>query len=164
MTKILTGHAAPQFSLSGVDGKRHSLTEALQHGPAVIAFFKVSCPVCQFTFPYLERIYQSCKSNGIAFWGISQDDARDTREFNHEYGITFPGLIDEENYRVSNQYGLTNVPTVLLVAPDGKVRLSFTGFDKQGLEKVSQQLAEHSHAVPTPLFRPDEIVPDYKPG
>jgi len=164
MTAIVTGHTAPDFALTGVDGKRYSLQEALKRGPVVIAFFKVSCPVCQFTFPYLERIYQACKSNGIAFWGVSQDDARDTQDFNHEYGITFTGLIDEKNYRVSNQYGLTTVPTILLVGPDGRVEVSFMGFDKNGLEKISHQLGKHLHTSPPPIFRPDEIVPDYKPG
>ena len=100
----------------------------------------------------------------MAFLGVSQDDARDTRDFNKEYAISFTTLVDEGNYRVSNDYGLTTVPTVLLVAPDGRVQVSFTGFEKKELEKISALLAKQSGKVPAQIFRPNEVVPDYKPG
>jgi peroxiredoxin len=164
MTKVIAGHTAPNFSLTGVDGRPFSLQGALERGPAILAFFKISCPVCQFTFPFLERILGMFKSDAVTFLGISQDDARDTKDFNEEYGVTFPSLIDADHFRVSNDYGLTTVPTVLLVAPDGKVQVSFTGFEKRGLEKISALLAKQFGKQVLPLFRPGEIVPDYKPG
>jgi peroxiredoxin len=164
MTKFIAGHTVPMFSLDGADGTSRSLQEALSRGPAVLAFFKISCPVCQFTFPFLERLHGMFKGDAVTFLGISQDDARDTKDFNEEYGVTFSGLVDADHYRVSNAYGLTTVPTVLLVAPDGKVQVSFTGFDKKGLEKISAWLAKHFAKQVSPLFRSGEIVPDYKPG
>ncbi len=81
MTKVLSGQKAPLFTLPDLSGSAHSLSEALQRGPAVIAFFKISCPVCQFTFPFLERLYKTYKGTVVTFWGISQDDATDTSEF-----------------------------------------------------------------------------------
>jgi peroxiredoxin len=96
--------------------------------------------------------------------GISQDDARDTKEFWNECGITFPALIDDDGYPVSNQYGLTNVPTVFLIAPDGTVRVSSVGFSKADLEQISSELGKHLGRAPALVFRPDEVVPDYKPG
>jgi len=164
MTNILAGHTAPLFTLAGVNGDPYSLTEALKKGPVVLAFFKISCPVCQYAFPFLERIHKAYGNDGVTFWGISQDDAGDTKDFNAEYDISFPALVDEKGYPVSNQYGLTNVPTVLLVAPDGKVRVSSNGFSKKDLETISARIARHLEKPNAPVFYPNEVVPDYKPG
>jgi peroxiredoxin len=164
MTTVLAGHDAPGFTLPGMNGQNLSLHDALSKGPVVAAFFKISCPVCQFTFPFLERLHQAYGSDRVSFWGISQDDARDTREFWAEYRLSFPALIDGDGYPVSNQFGLTNVPTVFLIAPDGKVEVSSIGFAKADLEKISAELARYLGRPPAPVFLPDEVVPEYKPG
>src|SRR4029077_8783195 len=92
MAKVHAGNKTPNFELTDLDGQRFSLHEALKRGPVVAAFFKVSCPVCQFTFPFLERLFKAYRSDRTTFWSISQDDARDTRDFCAEYGVTFPAL------------------------------------------------------------------------
>lgn len=165
MTTIAAGKTAPGFSLKGMEGKPAALRDALEHGPVVAAFFKISCPVCQFTFPFLERLYQRC-GKGVIFWGISQDDADATRAFARDYGVSFPMLLDEKKsgYPASNAYGLTNVPSIFLIDPDGKIRVSCIGFDKKELEAIAAYLAELKKLPPAPLFRTDESVPDYKPG
>lgn len=164
MTHIVAGNMAPGFSLKSLDGKGYSLDALLKRGPVVAAFFKVSCPVCQFTFPFLERLYKRYGGEGVTFVGISQDDAKATRKFAQEYGVTFPILIDEEDYPVSNAYGLTNVPTIFLIDADGTVKVSSMGFDRKDLEAIAASLAERRTMALAPLFRPDEVVPANKPG
>ena len=164
MTHVNAGTAAPVFSLKGLDGKDYSLPELLQKGPVVAAFFKISCPVCQFTFPFLERLYKKYGGDGVAFLGISQDDARATKDFASEYGVTFPMVLDEKGYSASNAYGLTNVPTIFLIEPDGMVRVSCMGFDKNDLETIGTELAQRKKIPTTALFKPNEPVPAHKPG
>ncbi len=165
MTHIFAGNMAPGFSLMALENKEYSLNKLLESGPVIAAFFKISCPVCQFTFPFLERLYERYGSDSVTFLGISQDDARSTTRFAKEYGITFPILIDDENgYAVSNAYGLTNVPTIFLIDTDGTVKVSSLGFDKKDLEAVAANLAERKRIALAPLFRPDEVVPANKPG
>ena len=165
MTHIVAGNLAPGFSLKALDNKEYSLSNLMERGPAVAAFFKISCPVCQFTFPFLERLHKRYDGEGATFLGISQDDARATTKFAKEYGVTFPILIDDEkSYAVSNAYGLTTVPTVFLIDNDGTVKVSCTGFDKIALEQIAATLAERKKVLLAPLFRPDEVVPVNKPG
>ncbi len=164
MTKVQAGNAAPAFTLPGTNGKSYSLAETLKKGPVVAAFFKISCPVCQFTFPFLERLYETYGDSNVTFWGISQDDAANTKEFCAEYGVKFPVLIDGDGYPASNQYSLTNVPTIFLIAADGKVSVSSVGFSKADLEKIATEVARASGKPVQPLFRTGEAVPDYKPG
>jgi len=166
MTHVNAGQNAPGFSLPGLDGKSYSLEALREKGPVVAAFFKISCPVCQFTFPFLQRLYQRYGDDGVTFLGISQDDAKATAGFAREYGATFPMVLDEKEkgYRASNAYGLTNVPTVFLIDTDGKVRVSSMGFVKADLEKIATELAERRNIAPAALFRPNESVPANKPG
>jgi peroxiredoxin len=158
------GEIAPPITLTDTGGKKRSLAETLQNGPVLAAFFKVSCPTCQFTMPFLSRLQQRYGGSKFTLLGISQDDARDTREFCEEYGLKFPALIDEHGYPVSNEYGLTNVPTMFWINPDGQIAQTSVGFSKSELEKMAAQAAQVTGNPPASLFKPGEVVPASKPG
>ena len=164
MTNIVAGNTAPAFTLKSLDGKDFALAKLLEGGPVVAAFFKVSCPVCQFTFPFLERLHQRYAGDGVTIVGISQDDPRATRDFARQYGATFPMLLDGKGYPVSNAYGLTMVPTIFLFDTDGTVKVSSMGFTKADLESIAAALAERKKIKAAALFRSEESVPASKPG
>jgi peroxiredoxin len=166
MTHVDAGRTAPEFSLKRVDGESYSLEALRQKGPVVAAFFKISCPVCQFTFPFLQRLYERYGGDSVTFLGISQDDAKATAGFARQYGVTFPMVLDEKEkaYPASNAYGLTSVPTIFLIDSDGTVRVSSMGFVKEDLERIAAELAERRRIGPSPLFRANESVPANRPG
>ena len=164
MTTIVAGQTAPDFSLKSIDGTRYSLPELLTRGPVLVSFLKVSCPVCQFTFPFLERLYKRYGGKNVSFLGISQDNARVTKEFADEYGVTFPMVLDAEGYPASNAYGLTNVPTSFLIDSDGSVKIASMGFNKKDLEAVAAELSDRRKIPLSAFFRPDESVPTNRPG
>ena len=120
--------------------------------------------MCQFTFPFLQRISERYSGDGVSVIGVSQDDARSTKEFNQEFEVKFPTLIDDTGFPASNAYGLTTVPTVLLIEPDGRIKIGGAGFSKNDLASIANELAQHRKLSAVPLFRPDEVVPDFKPG
>ncbi len=159
-----SGETAPPISLSDTNGKKRSLAETLQNGPVLAAFFKVSCPTCQFTMPFLSRLQQRYGGPKFSMLGISQDDARDTRQFCEEYGLQFPALIDEHDFPVSNEYGITNVPTMFWIHTDGQIQQTTVGFSKADLEKMAAQAAQVTGQPPASLFKPGELVPATKPG
>jgi peroxiredoxin len=161
---ISTAQKAPDFSLKSMDGTEVSLHALLERGPVFVSFFKVSCPICQFTFPFLERLYKRLAGSNAAFFGISQDTIRATREFADEYGVTFPILIDANGYPASNAYGLTNVPTSFLIDTDGTIKITCLGFNKNDLEVIAAELSARQTLPSTSLFRPDESVPANRPG
>jgi peroxiredoxin len=152
--------------LQYLDGSNFSLKEARKKGPVVAAFFKVSCPVCQLAFPYLERVFKAYEKSGkFTFVGVSQDNASDTNAFNREFGVTFPVLLDPAGkYPVSNVYGLTNVPTVFLISPDGEIEFSTVSWSKADVEQLNRRLANVSDTTAVQVFYPGEKVPEYKPG
>ena len=153
---LSAGAPAPSFELKSLDGKKRSLQDILASGPALLAFYKVGCPVCQLTFPYLERLAGSASLQII---GISQDDDSSTKNFNERFGVTFSTLLDQskEHYPASNAYGISSVPSLFVVNKDGQIEQAFSGFSKRDLEAVGARAG-------VPPFRPEDQVPEWKAG
>ncbi len=165
MAALTTGALAPEFTLPTTDGNQFSLANALQRGPVVAAFFKVSCPVCQYTFPFLERLYQAYQNQGVTIIAVSQNDRKDTLKFMKEYGITFPVLLDDtKSYPASNAYGLTNVPTIFWISPDRQIEISSVGWSRADMEQINQLMANSADKRQAPLFLAGEEVADFRAG
>ena len=164
MPALIAGKAAPEVSLSDMGGKAFSLRDAFLHGPVVLAFFKVSCPVCQYAMPFLERIYRAHQGKAQIV-AVSQHPKKETQLFLREYDITMPVLLDDpEHYPASNAYHLTNVPTVFLIAPEGKIEVASVGWDRKDIEKINRRVAQEA-SLPVPaLFHRGESIIDSKPG
>src|ERR1035437_5607231 len=164
MPLLSAGKTAPSFQLAATTGERLSLQEALTRGPVLLAFFKVSCPTCQFTFPFLQRLYAQMQERGVQIWGIVQGKAEDGARFASTFRVTFPILIDDSPYKVSQAYGLTHVPSLFLVKPDSHIEISGDGFCKADVLAIQQSLARSLSATPPTLFLPTERIPEFKPG
>jgi peroxiredoxin len=165
MPALTTGTKAPDFTLTTSDSKVFSLRDVLTRGPVIAAFFKVSCPTCQYTFPFLERIHKAYGNRNVTVVGISQNGKKDTLAFMKEFGITFPVLLDDtKSYPVSNAYGLTNVPTIFWIAQDGEIEISSVGWVRKEIEEVNQKSAEALHAKLTPVFMSGEPIDDFRAG
>jgi peroxiredoxin len=165
MAALATGTKAPQVELKTLDGKKFSLNDELAHGPVVLAFFKVSCPTCQYAFPFFERLYKSYGHKGVTLVGVSQNDAQETAAFAKDFGITFPILLDDTHkYPASNAYGLTNVPTVFWIAQDGEIEVSSVGWVKADFEQINRKMAEMGKMPLAALFKPGEDVRDFRAG
>ena len=165
MPALSAGRAAPQFTLDTMEGGKFDLRQALSRGPVLAVFFKISCPVCQFALPYVERLYQAYAGKKLTIIGVSQNTKSDTANFLRQYGITFPVLLDDtSSYPVSNAYGLTNVPTLFWIEPDGEIGLSSVGWSRADIEQINRRLGDAGSGPPAMLFSPGENVPDFRAG
>jgi len=166
MAALVTGKFAPDFTLPTLDRRKVSLHELLQRGPVVLAFFKVTCPVCQYAFPLYERMAKAHKDSGATFLGISQNGPSDTKAFVRDYGVTFPVAIDNDanRYVVSNAYGITNVPTLFYIDPTGEIEVSSVGWSKRDVEEVNAILAVLRGQKPNVLWHPGESIQEFRAG
>jgi peroxiredoxin len=157
---------APDFTLTTTTGKSVALSDLLKRGPAVLAFFKISCPVCQYAFPFVERMWQVHKTEPVSFLGISQDSLSDTQSFIKQYGITFQVALDKSPaYIASNAYKLTNVPTIYLVDRDGDIQVSSVGWSRKDMEEMNLKLSMVNPAQEQlRVFKPGEEVAEFKAG
>ncbi len=161
-----SGVKAPDFALTTLDNKPVVPSDLLLRGPVVLAFFKVSCPVCQYAFPYIERLFEIYPTSPVTFLGISQDTLKDTQAFLKQYGVKFSVALDDlKTYRVSNDYKLTTVPTIYLIDRDGEIQLSIVGWSRKDMEELDLKLSMLDPAQEQiPIFKPGEQVAEYKAG
>lgn len=156
-TKLLkVGDRAPEFRLERLEGGEAALDELLVNGPVLLVFYKISCPVCQMTLPFLERIRTA---GSLPIYAISQNRAEDTRDFNRHYQLALPTLLDreDESFPASNQFGISSVPTLFLVERDGTISNVIEGWQKQEIEKLGALARVNP-------FRAEDNVPQWKAG
>jgi peroxiredoxin len=153
---LAAGGQAPEFQLASVSGGDQSLEQILARGPVLLAFFKISCPVCQLTAPYLQRL---SRSPSLQVIGISQDEPSVTRGFLERFGIEFPVLLDQARagYPASNAFGITSVPSMFLIEPGGAISCAIAGFSKHDLGEIGSRAG-------LSLFGPEDHVPEWKAG
>jgi len=166
MAALAAGAQAPDFTLPAMDSSQQSLKDLLERGPVVAFFFKISCPVCQYAAPFIERIYKAQADKHVSIVGISQNNQKDTARFIKEYGLTFPVLLDDtESFPVSNAYGLTHVPTIFWIAQNGPIEISSVGWSRRDVEDINRRIADLANAPSvSPLFQPGEQVADFRAG
>jgi peroxiredoxin len=150
---LAEGTGAPDFQLGN-----WRLSEALRRGPVLLAFFKISCPTCQLTFPFLQRLADQAGLGTPQLAAVSQDDSKGTAQFQQRFGPSGPALLDEAPaYRASNLYQVRNVPTLYLIESDSTISMAVAGFSKAALETLGERFGV------TP-FREGEQVPVLRPG
>jgi peroxiredoxin len=152
---LQAGDLAPGFTLFDLEGQKHSLGALLENGPVLLAIYKISCPVCQLTMPFLERL----ASGALQIVSISQDEDGATIKFMNKFGLTMMTLLDreEDGYPVSNAFAITHVPSLFLIETDGTISRAVSGFSKSDIEAI----AARANAVP---FTAQDHVPEWKAG
>lgn len=113
---------------------------------SVLVFYKVSCPTCKLTMPYLHRVTRPVV-------GVSQNNAEETARFEQSFDVRVRSVLDpEDTFEASNRYGVRYVPTLFVIGADGRVEERVEGFEKDVLERLGVE------------FTAAEKVPEYKPG
>ena len=92
MAALTVGHQGSGLHAESNRRQRVLVERATGAGPVVLAFFKVSCPTCQYAFPFLERLHRGIRldKRAVKLVGVSQNTARETAAFTKQFGVTFP--------------------------------------------------------------------------
>jgi peroxiredoxin len=166
MAVLGVGTQAPDFTLSGIDGKQYSLAAALERGPLLAVFIQTACPICDLTMPYLNRLARAYAAQGWQLWVISQDDQQASQRYAQRFEPDFPLLVDDpaDGWPVSCAYDPPATPTLFLIGPNGQLEFSGEGFSKADLNAVSERIAGHLAVKPAVVAERDDSNPDFRPG
>jgi peroxiredoxin len=164
MTTLAAGDQAPLFTLDTVDGHTCDLAEALSRGPVLAVFFKTTCGTCDLLFPYLNHFIDGYGEEGWQLWAISQESPERSRDYARRQEVRFPVLVDGPGWPVSSAYDPPATPTVVLIAPDGRVEETSAGFSKDDLNGISRRLADQLGRQPLTVAEADDGRPSFRPG
>jgi cytochrome c biogenesis protein CcmG, thiol:disulfide interchange protein DsbE len=116
------GFLAPNFTLSTPEGQVYTLSDLRGHS-LLINFWATWCPPCQAEMPAMQRIYKQYQDQGFIILAVNathQDNRAAVLDFNREYGLTFPILLDLDG-AVSQQYLVHAFPSSYFVDPQGTI-------------------------------------------
>ena len=159
------GSQAPDFALTGIDGKEYRLSQALKQGPLLAVFVKTTCPACDLIMPYLVRLSEAYPRQGWQLWVVSQSLADPSRGYAERFGAPFPLVVDEpEEWAVSHAWDPPATPTLFLIGPDGRVETVTWGFSKADLNEMAERIARHLGEPAKVVAQKGDGNPDARPG
>ena len=126
------GSRAPEFDLSGVDGKRHSLGEFKGKKALAVIFSCNHCPYVQAYEDRMVEIQRDYAGKGLQLVAINSNETKNFPEDDfanmvkraRRKGFNFPYLRDEDQ-SVAKAYGAERTPEVFLF--DHELTLRYHG-------------------------------------
>jgi cytochrome c biogenesis protein CcmG/thiol:disulfide interchange protein DsbE len=126
---VRSGREAPVFSGRLTDGASASLAD--YRGKVVlIDFWATWCEPCVEEMPVLERVHRRFAGREFSVVGVNAEgrgtvDATRIGAFLHARGATYPSFVDDG--RILTQYDVSQIPFMVLVDREGKIRRTYTG-------------------------------------
>ncbi len=151
---LSAGDKAPSFTLPAVDGGEE-VTDPWTEGQTVVAFFKVSCPVCKMVAPMLTKLTDA----GVRVVAVGEDPPATITAYNQATNQRATALSQPPPYAVSEAYGLEAVPSIFLIGPDGEIERAIAGWNRD----TWNELAAAAGAT-EPLSTPDDGLRPFRPG
>ena len=147
---------APDFSLPGVDGKIHRLSDYAASPVLVVVFTCNHCPIAQMYEQRIQQLEQDYRGHGVAVVGIQPNDPKairideldssdisdslDEMKIRVEYKqLHYPYLYDGETQSVTRAYGPQATPHVFVFDKDRKLRYEGRFDNSYRMEMVNTQ-------------------------
>lgn len=137
---LKVGMAAPDFELVDLDGNTVRLSDFKGQG-VFLNFWGTWCPPCKKEMPAMNHQYQVYKNQGVHVLSVNIAQSNfEVEKFAKNYDLTFPIVIDKSK-SVMQAYSVDQLPTTILISPEGKVEKIITG------EMTEQQIAAYMESI-----------------
>jgi peroxiredoxin len=121
------GTAAPEFSLSDLEGKTWSLS-ALRGSVVVMNFWATWCPPCREEMPSINALNEIMRERDdfVILEVLYQDTPEKAAEFmkKNGYGLT---VVVDTGEQAAKSYGITGVPETFVIDKKGILRKNIIG-------------------------------------
>jgi len=121
---VVVGAYAPDFTLTDMNGKEHSLA-SLRGKVVFVNFWATWCKTCKEEMPSMQILYTYLKEKEAPFemLAISMDRVTTQKNigpFVNSIGLQFPILLDPWG-KTDGKYKLTGVPETYIIDKEGRV-------------------------------------------
>ena len=157
----LVGAPAPIWTKVAPLGTAPSSIAQLRGRVVLLDFWASWCGPCRMLAPRLSALKDKFGAQGLTVVGMATDDAERAAVFAEKHQMRYPVVVDKDG-DTSRAYGVSALPTMILVDKKGIVREVFIGYDPSGdarLEATVKSLLAEAGPAPTPLPPPTPSVP-----
>ena len=116
----LVGKRAPPTALLDLSGLPFRIPSG---SPILLDFWATWCGPCRKSMPEIERLSAAYKAQGLVVVGASDEDAPVIKSFLSRPGapaVTYPLIVDPDG-ATKKRYGISSLPTVVVIGRDGVV-------------------------------------------
>src|SRR5215472_13548928 len=155
------GGPAPELAVHGTGPAAITLGGLTAGGGALLVFVSEHCPTSALALRRLGPLCQGWARAGLTAVAIFEDPLDLAIRTARRLGWGGQVAAQEPPYPASRAYGVTTVPTTVLVDRDGLVAGRVTGWDQRALASL---LHEAGRGLGAPVAAPPEAEPLSKPG
>jgi cytochrome c biogenesis protein CcmG/thiol:disulfide interchange protein DsbE len=120
------GSRAASFQLPLASGDGTFRLDEQRGKPVLLEVFASWCGACEHAAPMVDAVYRDAAKAGVVFVGVSvDDDARSAERVRQSWPISYPVAVDDGS--VSRGYGVSLLPTFVLIGRDGTVKRVSSG-------------------------------------
>jgi len=167
--KVKKGTPAPRFSLPGIDGRMHSLTDFKDKKAVLVVFMCNHCPYVKHKIGAIVSLFNEFKNKNVSVIGINSNDPsrypedsfEGMKQFAKEKNIEFPYLIDEAQ-DVARSYGASCTPDPFLL--DGNLNLVYHGRFDDALEPGTIPKTHEMKDAILQLLKNQKVTVDERPS
>jgi len=141
----LEGKQAPDFSVDTLDGKKFKLSE-LKKNVVVLDFWATWCPPCRKSLPHIEEMSKKkdLADQGLKVFAVNaQEDKAKVEKFMKDNNYSFNVPMDKDGAAMKD-YGISGIPTTIVVSRGGKVHKAFVGFYEKTSPKDLEKAVEEA--------------------
>jgi peroxiredoxin/outer membrane lipoprotein-sorting protein len=135
---MLTGSRAVNFALKTLEGDSVALDQT-RGKVVVLDFWATWCPPCREELPSIEKLRGEFAGQ-VQFFGINDEDSGTVKDFVRKHGYEMSVLMDGKR-QVHRQYGVSAIPTMLIIDKQGVIREHFIGSRSEAKLRQSIQAA-----------------------
>lgn len=164
---LKTGMPAPAFTLKGVDGKIHSLSD-YESKAILVVFMCNHCPFVKARIGEIVELQSKFSPSELQIIGINSNDPNYEDEgfdnmvrFAKQYSVNFPYLIDESQ-DVARAYGAVCTPDPFLL--DASRKLAFHGRINDAMEPEARATVPVMENNVKALLSGKKIEKDFDPS